>query len=161
MKTVDEQMETALLLIAERHKGQVDKEGLPYVRHCLYVAMHVKTEKQAVVGLMHDLVEDTKTTLDELRDLGFDEEIVVAVDYLTRRNGESYDAFIERIKENDIAVAVKIVDLKHNSQIKRIPNPEKKDFERVEKYKRALDNLRAHKRKTQRRLRRNDLNGKK
>ena len=90
---------------------------------------------------MHDIVEDTEVTFDDLREFGFSEEIVAGVDSVTRRKGERREAFIYRAKQNDLGRSVKIADLKENSNLSRIPNPQEKDYKRVEKYKKEISIL--------------------
>jgi (p)ppGpp synthase/HD superfamily hydrolase len=124
--------------IAKRvHKGQTDKGGKSYIWHPIRVALHCKSVKPAIVGLLHDTIEDTYITSSILQRLGFDKEVIIAVETLTKHKGEKYDEFIERCKCNYLARIVKIADLEDNMNIKRIKNPTEKDFKRLEKYKRA------------------------
>lgn len=134
-------LEKAMEIAFKFHKGQKDKGGNPYILHPIAVMMAVKTIKEKIVAILHDIVEDTKVTLEYLRKEGFDEEIVLAVDALTRRNEETYDEFLYRIKQNELATRVKIEDIKQNMDLTRIPNPNKNDISRVKKYRRALEIL--------------------
>lgn len=131
----------ALEVAVRAHAGQKDKGGYDYVLHPITVALHVRTEDEKVVALLHDAVEDTDVTLEDLRELGFSETIVSAVDALTQRNGEARVDYLRRVKENPLATAVKIADLNHNSDISRIPSPEEKDFARIEKYAAEIEFL--------------------
>jgi (p)ppGpp synthase/HD superfamily hydrolase len=131
-------LEQAIIVAADGHQGQYDKAGLPYIFHPLRVMMALTTEEEQIVGVLHDVLEDTVITEDRLRYFGFSELIIEAVKSVTRREGESYSVFIRRCKENEIGVKVKIVDLKDNMNISRIPNPSQEDFRRIEKYKKAL-----------------------
>jgi (p)ppGpp synthase/HD superfamily hydrolase len=93
------------------------------------------------VGLLHDVVEDSPTTLDDLRREGFPEYIVQAVDCLTKREGEPYDQFVDRTKTNKLAIAVKLNDLEDNMDVRRAPRLEEKDLERLNKYLKAWHQL--------------------
>ena len=132
----------ALMLSYTAHKDQVDKGGAPYYLHPIYVALNVSNEDEKIVALLHDVVEDTDITLDDLRREGFSDEIVNAVDAITHRD-ESYELYIQKVKTNTIATVVKIADIKHNMDISRLnrKNLTEKDIKRVEKYKKALDYL--------------------
>lgn len=115
------------------HEGQVDKGGKPYIAHPLAVADMVSEELEKVVALLHDVVEDTPVTLEELQRY-FPSDVCNAIHLLTKKNDEDYCAYLARIKENPLARAVKIADMTHNSDLSRIKNPKKEDFLRVEKY---------------------------
>jgi (p)ppGpp synthase/HD superfamily hydrolase len=145
--SVDDMIERAFLLAIEAHKGQVDLSGRPYLYHIFYVATHITRKKAMVVAFLHDIVEDTNTTLEDLKEKGFDEEIVAAVEAITKRKSEKYIDFINRVKENSLATEVKLADLKHNIQIKRLKNPTERDLKRIEKYKKARETLRAYNRR--------------
>ena len=109
-----------LRFVEELHHGQYDKIGAPYILHPVFVAEQMDTEKATIVALLHDVIEDTSITLDDLRDKGYSDEIIVAIDALTRRTGETYSAYIERLSNNKLARRVKIADLRHNLQPERI-----------------------------------------
>jgi len=126
------------------HAGQKDKGGQDYFSHPLYVSSLVNTENEKIVALLHDVVEDTNITLDYLRDQGFSDDIIKAVDAITKRNSESYKDYLNRLCKNKLAVKVKIADMTHNSDIKRIPNPQQEDFDRVQKYKEKIEYLKMH-----------------
>lgn len=120
-------IQKALNIAINAHKGVVDKGGVDYVFHPITVALECKTDDEKIVALLHDVVEDTPVTLDDLRK-DFPEYIVEAVDAVTRRKPqEQYGAarwdYIKRCKANPIARVVKIADLEHNSDLSRIPNP--------------------------------------
>jgi len=135
-------LEKAFKISYMAHKGQMDKGGAPYYLHPIFVALNMETEDQKIVALLHDVVEDTEITLDDLRQEGFSENIVEAVDAITKK-GEAYEVYLQKVKANALARAVKIGDLKHNSDITRIKNPTEKDIKRIEKYKKSLDYLLA------------------
>ena len=126
------------------YNGQVDKGGNPYILHPLRIMMNFcESESDAVkiCAVLHDVVEDTDITLYNLRAEGFSEEIITALDCLTKRKSESYDNFISRILTNEIACKVKNGDLADNMDLTRIPNPTDKDKERVKKYRKAADRI--------------------
>ncbi len=123
------------------HKGQVDKAGKEYINHPLTVASYCNSEDERIVALLHDVVEDTNVTLEELSKI-FDSNIIEALRLLTHRDDEPYLEYVEKIKENKLAKAVKIADLTHNMDLSRFKNPTKWDYERVEnKYKPAMEIL--------------------
>ncbi len=124
----------ALNLARRVHRGQTDKVGVDYIFHPVRVALFGRTEEEKIVGLLHDVVEDTATTLDDLRREGFSEEIVLAVDAITRREGEARADYLLRVKRNQLARAVKISDLKHNSDLSRFETPSARDIARTEQY---------------------------
>ena len=125
----------------KKHFGQVDKAGIAYIEHPRAVASRVDGDVEKVVAFLHDTVEDTDTTIEEIRSI-FGDEVAEAVSYLTRKKGVSYRKYIEKIKENEIARKVKLADLSHNMEISRIPNVTKRDIERIEKrYKKAVEIL--------------------
>ncbi|MBQ1430147.1 MAG: GTP pyrophosphokinase [Firmicutes bacterium] len=120
------------------HKDQVDKSGMPYVYHPFHLAEQMNTEDTVVVALLHDVVEDTDYTLNDLRGMGFPERIVEALSYMTHDDAVPYLDYVARIKENPIASAVKLADLRHNSDITRLDVVDEKALERVRKYEKAI-----------------------
>ena len=92
--------------------------------------------------MLHDVVEDTDVTVNDLKEAGFSDEVVSAVSTITKKAGEDYKEYLNRVKQNPIALRVKIADMEHNSDISRIPNPTEKDLNRLEKYKIRLRELR-------------------
>ena len=138
--SIDEAIELAVRV----HHGQVDKSGQPYILHVFGVASRCRTIEEKTVAFLHDTVEDTDTTFDDLRRMGFSERIVEAVDGLTRREDETYEQFVERSAANPLSRMVKLADLEDNMDIRRIPRPlEAKDAERLERYRRAWFRLQA------------------
>ena len=134
-------LELAYAIALAAHKGQVDKVGVDYINHPLTVSKNCNTENEKIVALLHDVLEDTLVTKEDLLQF-FDTEIVEAVCLLTHKEEDSYMDYLAKIKANPLAKAVKIQDLKHNMDLSRIPNPTEKDFERNEnKYKPALNYL--------------------
>lgn len=122
------------------HKGQKDKGGKDYISHPLAVAAMLDTEEEKIVALLHDTIEDGDgkiITLDGIR-AKFGDVIADAVDAITHRKGEDYFDYLARVKNNPLAVTVKLADLAHNSDLSRIVNPTEHDLDRVEKYKKAI-----------------------
>lgn len=135
-------VERAIQLALTAHAGQVDKAGKPYILHPLAVASMQDTEEGFIVGMLHDVVEDSKITLPDLLKWGFSFEVVEAVELLTHAKGEDYMTYVKRIKGNALATKVKLADLKHNSDLSRLPLITQKDVRRVEeKYKPAIEYL--------------------
>ena len=130
-------VEDAVSIAAQAHRGQTDKAGAPYLLHPLRMMLRMDTEAAMMAAVLHDVVEDTDWTLDRLREAGFSNEVLEAVDCLTHREGESYQQFVERVRTNPIARQVKIADLEDNMNIRRINQLAPKDLERMEKYHRA------------------------
>ena len=130
-------LEKAILIAVKAHHGQADKAGDPYILHPLKVMSAMSSEEEKMAAVLHDVLEDTALTMETLRKEGFSEEVIQAVDCLTRKKHESYEDFIERIRLNPIARKVKIADLEDNMDIKRIKEPKDEDWERLKKYHRA------------------------
>lgn len=122
--------ELAYQVAKKEHFGQVDKAGVDYINHPIAVASMVNGDTEKTVALLHDVVEDTKTTLMNLADLGFPVEIIQAVDAMSKRAGEDYDVYIKRLCENELAIKVKLADMQHNSDISRFKNPSQADIDR-------------------------------
>lgn len=120
------------------HAGQVDKAGEPYIGHPAHVAASVEGEFEECVAWLHDVVEDTGITLDDLRALGVPDEVVSAVDALTRRVGEGYFDYVRRAGANALARPVKLADLRHNSDLSRLASVGPDDIARAEKYREAI-----------------------
>lgn len=123
------------------HEGQMDKAGVDYIQHPIYVASLVNTEEQKAVALLHDVIEDSEITKEDLIHAGISTNVVEAVNTLTKVRGESYINYLKKVKSNNLARVVKLADLQHNSDLTRIKKPNKKDFERLEKYKQAIEYL--------------------
>lgn len=136
-------VEDAILLAAQAHRGQVDKVGQPYILHLLRVMLRVEGEAAQIVGVLHDLVEDTRYGFDDLRALGYSEEIVQALDCLTHQPDESYEQFVERASANPLARRVKRADLEDNLDVRRLPVVSEKDRERLNRYIAAWRRLQA------------------
>ena len=130
-------LEKAMILAAKGHMGQLDKGGHPYILHPVRVMLQCKTIEEKTVAMLHDLLEDTAYTADDLRREGFHEEVITAVVCLTKIEGEDYTDYIERICQNKLAARVKLADLTDNMDLNRLPGLTPKDFQRLEKYLRA------------------------
>ena len=133
-----EKTKKALKLCFEAHKDQVDKSGLPYVFHPFHLAEQMQDENTTIVALLHDVVEDTDYTLDDLRAMGFGDEVIEALSYMTHDPAVPYMEYVARIRENDIARRVKLADLRHNSDITRLDSIDQKALDRVAKYAQAI-----------------------
>ena len=135
-------LQRAIEIATEAHKGQYDKAGNDYIGHPLRVMEMGKTENEKIVGVLHDVVEDTDWTFEALAAEGFSEEVIAALRCVTKLSeNENYDDFIERVKKNPLAVAVKINDLSDNMDIRRLPYLSDKDVKRLKKYLKAYKRL--------------------
>ena len=135
-------LERAIQIATEAHKGQLDKAGRDYIGHPLRVMEMGKTEDEKIVGVLHDVIEDTDWTFERLEAEGFSREVIEALRCVTKLvENENYDDFIERVKKNPLAVAVKINDLTDNMDIRRLPYLSDKDVKRLKKYLKAYKKL--------------------
>jgi (p)ppGpp synthase/HD superfamily hydrolase len=134
-------LHTAIGIAKTAHSGQKDKAGNPYIEHPLRVMENLETTEEKIVGVLHDIVEDTQITLDNLRAMGFPEFILNAIDAVTKRPQEEYEDYLNRVKSNPLALKVKIADMRDNMDLKRIKNPTQKDYQRLAKYQRILPQL--------------------
>ncbi len=136
-----EMTKKALKLCFEAHKDQTDKSGMPYVFHPFHLAENMTDEYTTTVALLHDVVEDTDYTLSDLKDMGFPEKVTDALALLTHDKSVPYMEYVEKIKQNPVARAVKLTDLTHNSDLSRLDTVDEKALRRVEKYKKAMEIL--------------------
>jgi (p)ppGpp synthase/HD superfamily hydrolase len=134
-------LDDAILLAAQAHHGQRDKNGQPYILHPLRVMFRLDTESERIVGVLHDVIEDTKYTAEDLRQMGYPEEILQALDGVTKREGEPYEDFVFRSKANPIARRVKLADLEDNMDLRRMTGVTPKDMERLARYRKAWAEL--------------------
>lgn len=134
--TPNQQLALAINLAAEGHMHQVDKGGKPYILHPIKVMHYLKTDDMELmaIGVMHDLCEDCDVSLDDLRAFGFSERVVKGVDLLTKKDGVSDDEYIAAIKMSVDATRVKLADLRHNSDVRRLKGMTDKDLLRMRKY---------------------------
>lgn len=133
----------AMKLCFDAHKDQTDKSGLPYVFHPMHLAEQMTEEAATVVALLHDVVEDTDYTLEDLRAFGFSEEAVAAIACMTHDKSVPYLAYVAKIKDNPIARQVKLADLRHNSDLTRLDTVDEAALARIEKYRQAIALLEA------------------
>ena len=136
-----EMTKKALKLCFEAHKDQTDKSGMPYVFHPVHLAESMTDEYTTTAALLHDVVEDTDYTLSDLKDMGFPEKVTDALALLTHDKSVPYMEYVEKIKQNPVARAVKLADLTHNSDLSRLDTVDEKALRRVEKYKKAMEIL--------------------
>ena len=135
-------LQRAIEIATEAHKGQVDKSGKEYIGHPLRVMEMGKSEQEKIIGVLHDVVEDTNWTFEALAEEGFSKEIIDALRCVTKlSDNENYDDFIERVKKNPLATTVKINDLTDNMDIRRLPYLSDKDVKRLKKYLKAYKKL--------------------
>ena len=131
----------ALKLCFEAHKNQTDKSGMPYVFHPFHLAEQMVTEDTTVVALLHDVVEDSDYTIEDLTAMGFSKTVTDAIRLMTHDDAVDYMDYVRAIKENPVAKAVKIADLKHNSDTTRLDVVDEKALQRKEKYQKAIELL--------------------
>lgn len=133
MKTL---LAKAIALASEKHMGQFDKAGMPYILHVLKVMHYLKTDDLELmsIAVMHDLVEDTDVTFADLYDYGFSERVVSAIKLLTKMRGQTAKEYLEGVKSNKDTIRVKLADLRHNSDIRRLKGITDKDVARMKKY---------------------------
>lgn len=128
----------ALSLCFQAHKDQLDKSGMPYVFHPFHLAEQMTDEYTTIVALLHDVVEDTSYTLQDLTQMGFPQEVVEAVGLMTHADEVPYLDYVAVIKGNPIARVVKLADLRHNSDTTRLDKVDDRARARVEKYAKAI-----------------------
>lgn len=134
-----------LVLATNAHAGQFDRGGKPYILHPLKVMHYLKTDDEELqcIALLHDVIEDTKTTWHDLRDIGCTERVLEAVAALTKMPGQSYDEYKEGVFANVDAMRVKTCDLRHNTDIRRLKGVTQKDIDRIAKYNRFYLEIQA------------------
>lgn len=131
----------AMKIAYNAHHGQVDKGGIPYIFHPYHLAEQMTDEYTTCVALLHDVVEDTQVTLEELAKT-FPKEVVDAVAVMTHKDGEPYLTYVARISTNPIAKAVKLADLRHNTDETRLENADEATLAYYrEKYRKAFEIL--------------------
>ena len=125
-----------LVLATNAHAGQFDKGGKPYILHPLAVMALLNSDDEELqcIALLHDVIEDTKTTWIQLREIGCTDRVIDAVDALTKMPGQSYDEYKEKVFSNKDAMLVKMADLRHNTDIRRLKGVSQKDIDRLAKY---------------------------
>jgi len=133
-------VETAVQMALDAHEGQTDKSGGTYILHPLRLMQKVETREEKMVALLHDVVEDSERTFEDLEE-EFSEEIISAVKSMTKKDGETYKEFIQRARQNDIAREVKKADIRDNLNVERLEELEDSDLQRIKKYHRSLNEL--------------------
>lgn len=136
-----EQLKQAINITIKAHEKQVDKSNQPYIGHPFRVMEAGVTLEEKIVGILHDLIEDTKITLANLFMEGFSENIIDAVHTLTKLENEDYDNYIQRVKKSDLAVRVKLNDLADNMDLRRLKELTDEDVTRMRKYLSAYNQL--------------------
>ena len=134
-------LDKAIAISRIAHDGQVDKAGKPYIDHPLRVMNNMETVEEKIVGVLHDAVEDSDLTLEDLRIAGFSDVIIEAIDAITKREGEKRKDYLNRVMNNPLALRVKIADMTDNMDISRISNPTDRDRERIRIYKKTIIKL--------------------
>ncbi len=142
IKNIDDLVKKATMIANIFFKDKRDKGGYPYLGHLQYVSNGFDDINHKVVGLLHDVIEDTVVSKTILKELGFPDNIINAIDILTRKT-EDYSSYIDSIvnSNNLLAIDVKMKDLEHNMDITRISNPTEEDRKRIEKYKKSFEKL--------------------
>lgn len=137
-------LEKALEIAINAHKGQKDKSGADYISHAIRVMQRGETEIEKICGLLHDVIEDSILTFEDLKNEGFSEEVIAVLKLITKiSETEDYDEFIDRVKQNPIAVKVKINDLLDNMDITRLKELSVRDIKRLNKYLKAFWKLKS------------------
>ncbi len=138
-------LEKAIALAATQHAGQLDKGGQPYILHPLRLMLQFSNPTLQIIAVLHDILEDTATTAEDLKALGFSAEIIQSIQALTKQTGESRLEAAKRTTLNPLATQVKYVDVLDNMNLSRINNPTARDFARLEEYKEVLEILKQTK----------------
>lgn len=131
-------LDKAISIAIKAHSGQLDKAGQPYILHPLRLMLKFQSNDEMIVAILHDVVEDSSVTIEDLKDYGFSEVIIKSIDSLTKRSSENYDDFIRRVSNNNLAKLIKVEDIRDNLDLTRLELITEKDLARVEKYHRAL-----------------------
>ncbi len=134
---------SAIAIAATAHQHQLDKTNNPYILHPLRMMMRGTTEAEKIVAVLHDVVEDTDWTCDQLAAAGFPADIITAIDCLSRRPEETYEQFVDRILTNPLATQVKLYDLEDNMDTTRLTHLTDRDWERLQRYHNARQRVLA------------------
>lgn len=146
-----EGLSKAIVLAVNRHEGQFDKGGNPYILHLMKVMHYTKSDDEEIqqIAVMHDIIEDTDTTYLELVEMGFSERVIQGVMCMTKQRGQTYDQYRKQVLSNKDAMIVKSADLRHNSDIRRLKGVTDKDIARITKYHMFYLEIQAELQKTQ------------
>lgn len=128
----------AMLIAYHAHRDHVDKGGMPYIFHPLHLAEQMDTEYSVITALLHDVIEDSDISLEDLKAEGFPEPILEALSLLTHEKQVPYLEYIQRLKGNELARKIKLADLTHNSDVSRLSVQDDSSRQRFEKYQRAI-----------------------
>jgi (p)ppGpp synthase/HD superfamily hydrolase len=134
---MQQHLEKAISIALSAHKGEIDKGGSPYILHPLRVMLNMDTIEEKIVAILHDVVEDSAISIQNLKDEGYPEIILKAIELLTKDVNQSYEEYILDIRKNRLATKVKLADLKDNMNINRLMDPNDEDKARLKKYKAA------------------------
>jgi (p)ppGpp synthase/HD superfamily hydrolase len=131
-----EMLDKMLVIVTNAHHGQFDKGGRPYILHPLRVMSFLKEDDEELqcIALGHDVIEDTSVTYQDLRDAGISERVIVGIEALTKQKGYSYEDYKKQVFGNSDAMKVKLCDLRHNTDIRRLKGVTEKDIARMAKY---------------------------
>ena len=132
-----ELLQKAIEIAVQAHRGQKDRYGAPYILHPMRVMQRLDTVEERIGGILHDVVEDTDWTFEKLAKEGFSEGIIKALEAVTKKEGEGYDAFVKRSAANPLAKRIKLADLEDNMDVRRMPEMREKDLPRLQKYVKA------------------------
>lgn len=143
MNDANHQLSVAITLAATRFDGIFDKGGKPYILHCLKVMHYLQTADAELqtIAVLHDIIEDTNTTYEELRKLGFSERVIEGVRCMTKLPGQTDEEYFQQVAGNPDTVKVKKCDLRHNSDIRRLKGVSDKDIKRIVKYQNMYQRL--------------------
>lgn len=146
MMTPNTQLARAIALAATAHQDQTDKAGRPYILHCLKVMHYLRSDDDELmaIAVLHDTVEDTEVTFQHLRTWGMSGRVIAGVRAMTKQRGQTPEEYLEQVLANADAVRVKMADLRHNSDIRRLKGVTEKDIRRIEKYNRMYEQLKQH-----------------
>ena len=134
-------LEQAIYIALQAHKGKADKGGSPYILHPLRLMLVMETTEEKIVAVLHDVIEDSSFTIQQLKQEGFSKKVLDAVSLLTKTENQNYENYISVIKKNPLATKVKLADLKDNMDISRLKKIVEEDLIRIKKYKSAVKQL--------------------
>ncbi len=138
---MNELLDKAISIAVDSHSGQVNDKAEPYVLHPLRMMFKAVTIEEKIIAVLHDVIEKTTIDLEYLRSAGFSDRIVLAIDALSRRPQESYDRYIDRVRENELAIKVKIIDLDDNISSLNLGESQDIKSNKFLKYQKARDTL--------------------
>ena len=134
-------LEKAIEVAVMAHKGQTRKNGDPYILHPLRLMMSVESANEKIVAVLHDVVEDTSVSFEQLENDGFSDDVIAALKLLTHQSDQSYEDYINCLADNELSRKVKMADLRDNSNLFEIPLIESRDLQRLENYHKAYKQL--------------------